>query len=104
MRERPPERAPGRRIVSALPVLLVVLGIADAARAQSPGAAKAGSVSPLLRTASDLGRAVPTERHRIAVGLELRNREALEAFLADIHDPTSPNYRRFLTQEEFNTR
>src|SRR5262249_48887012 len=102
MRGRPPGRGPGRQTASALPVLLMALGIGSTAWAQSPRVTKAGSMSPLVHAASDLGRAGPTERHRITVGLELRNRDALEAFLEDIHDPTSTNYRRFLTQEEFN--
>src|SRR5439155_3635092 len=36
------------------------------------------------------------------VSLGLRNRDALEAFLADVSNPDSPGYRHFLTQEEFN--
>jgi len=51
---------------------------------------------------TDLGRVPATERHQVVVGLELRNRAALDSFLIDVHDPASPRYHRFLSQDEFN--
>src|SRR5207247_683673 len=35
-------------------------------------------------------------------GLALRDRDAREAFLADVQDPASPRYAQFITQEEFD--
>jgi len=67
-----------------------------------PRALRASSVSPRLRETSDLGRAGRTEEHHVVLGLALRNREALETYLAEVQDPASPLYHRFLTQEEFN--
>src|SRR5947199_8515829 len=72
------------------------------ASAQSPLLVKAGSLSPLLAEATDVGRAPATEQHKVVLGLELRDRQDLDAFLIDVQDPSSPNYPRFLTQEEFN--
>src|SRR5206468_11336186 len=63
---------------------------------------RAGSLSPRLREASDHGRSDARGVHRIVVGLELRNRDVLDAFLAEVHDPASPNYGRFLSQAEFD--
>src|SRR4029077_10190191 len=60
------------------------------------------SLSPRLQDAVDGGRARRSDRHHVVVGLELRNRDALDAFLADVHDPASPRYGQFLTQDEFN--
>src|SRR5262245_46333721 len=65
---------------------------------------KAGSVSPLLSHAVDRGPAPANERHRVVVGLGLRNREDLEAFLVDVQDPRSPRYRRFLMPAQFAER
>src|SRR5206468_2673672 len=48
------------------------------------------------------GRSNPRARHRVVVGLALRNRDVLDAFLAEVHDPASPNYGRFLSQAEFD--
>jgi kumamolisin len=64
---------------------------------------RAQSVSPRLHEAVDLGRAPATERHRVVVALDLRNRAALEAFLADVQNPTSPRYQHFMTQDEFDS-
>jgi kumamolisin len=82
-------------------VALALAALAAPACAE-PRAVRPGSLSPLLPHAHDLGRAPRSERHHVLVGLELRNREALEAFLADVQDPASPRYHQFLTQEEFN--
>src|SRR5215470_16404867 len=67
-----------------------------------PSPAIGGSLSPRLHEATDRGRSNPSARHRVVVGLELRNRDVLDAFLAEVHDPASPNYGRFLSQAEFN--
>ncbi len=37
----------------------------------------------------------------LAIGLPLRNREALTNLLDQLYDPASPNFRRFLTPEQF---
>jgi len=82
-------------------VAALVVALCPAA-AHAAWVVKPGSVSPLLGRTTDRGRAASTTRRRIVVGLALRNRDDLDAFLADVHDPRSPRYGRFLTQEEFN--
>src|SRR5262249_40294008 len=72
------------------------------ARAQERAPTRQSSLSPLAAEAVDLGRAAPTQPHHVIVGLALRNGDDLEAFLNDVQDPASPNYARFLTQEQFN--
>jgi kumamolisin len=67
-----------------------------------PARIKVESASPRLREATILQREERTNQHSIVVGLELRNRDELERFLADVQNPGSPNYGRFLTQDEFN--
>src|SRR5271169_4984058 len=64
----------------------------------------ATSTSPRLRAAAVREREDPTNHHNIVVGLDLRNRADLEQFLADVQNPASPNYGRFLTEDEFNAR
>ena len=59
-------------------------------------------MSPLAGQATDLGRAPANFPLQIVVGLDLRNRAALEAFSADVSNPASPNFQHFLSQEEFN--
>src|SRR5262245_3412881 len=96
-----PTRTLGRRM---LPVIVAALSLRAAARAGGPRVVVPGSRSPLLASTIDHGRANPSDRHHVVVGLALRDREALETFLADVQDPASPAYHRFLTQAEFNAR
>jgi subtilase family serine protease len=83
-------------------VLSVLLLFASVAGAEQPRVGVPGSVSPLLGRAADAGRASPHDTREIVVSLNLRNRDALDALLMDIQDPSSPNYGKFLTQDEFN--
>jgi uncharacterized repeat protein (TIGR03803 family) len=41
------------------------------------------------------------EKLNLSIGLPLRNRETLTNMLQQIYDPASPNYRHYLTQEQF---
>src|SRR5215813_9612023 len=68
----------------------------------SAQAAAAGSRSPLAGHATNLGRAPAHFPLHILVGLDLHNKAALEAFIADVSDPASPHFQHFLSQDEFN--
>jgi subtilase family serine protease len=87
------------RIAAFLFALLLVRSTAGAAPSRSK---VHGSVSPNVAQSTDDGRESTSNKHEILVGLALRNRDALEAFLQDVQDPSSPRYGQFLTQEEFN--
>jgi subtilase family serine protease len=79
--------------------LVLVYSTANAASARKP---LHGSVSPNVADATDDGRESASTKHELFVGLALRNGDALEAFLQDVQDPSSPRYGRFLSQDEFN--
>ena len=88
-----------KTIARSLALVVLAAGLAAAPAAAAPGSR---SLSPRLKDARDLGRAPATERHRVVVSLDLRDRDGLEAFLADVQDPASPRYRQFLSQAEFD--
>jgi hypothetical protein len=48
-----------------------------------------------------MGRFPGTNRLNLAIGLPLRNEEALDNLLQQIYDPASPNFRQYLTPEQF---
>jgi subtilase family serine protease len=48
-----------------------------------------------------LGRLSATKQLNLAIGLPLRNQQALDSLLQQIYDPASPNYRHYLTPEQF---
>ncbi|MGA3283764.1 MAG: protease pro-enzyme activation domain-containing protein [Verrucomicrobiota bacterium] len=47
------------------------------------------------------GRLAETRHLHLAIGLPLRNPEALDDFLQQLYDPASPNFHQYLTPEQF---
>ena len=62
-----------------------------------------GHVPPGLARVQPLGRLEPLRRLNLAVGLPLRNRQALTHLLQAICDPASPRFRQYLTPEQFTS-
>ncbi|HUE29893.1 MAG TPA: S53 family peptidase, partial [Verrucomicrobiae bacterium] len=89
-----------RTIARSLALVGLTAAVAVTPVLAAPG--RSLSLSPHLKDAVDLGHAPATERHRVVVSLDLRDREGLEAFLADVQDPASPRYGQFLSQEAFD--
>ena len=56
------------------------------------------------RQLTPLDRLDPTRRLNLAIGLPLRNQEALNKFLQALYDPASPSYRKYLSPAEFTER
>ena len=63
-----------------------------------------GHVPAEAAHAAAVGRLPATNTLSLAVGLPVRDQAALTAFLQDIYDPASPNYRHYLTPEQFTER
>jgi hypothetical protein len=51
-----------------------------------------------------MGTLPGSQRLNLAIGLPLRNERDLDALLQQLYDPASPNYRRYLTPEQFTER
>ena len=60
--------------------------------------------SAIVQPGSLLGALSPTQTLPLAIALKPRNQAALDGFIGDIYDPTSPNYKHFLTPAEFTSR
>jgi subtilase family serine protease len=88
-----------RRISIAVQALAYLLVLGTCGRVL---AAPRPSLSSRIVEATTIRRALRTRHHRIVVSLDLRNRDALEAFLVALQDPGSPQYQHFLSQDEFN--
>jgi len=63
-----------------------------------------GHVSQKILTLRPLGRVPAATNLDLALGLPLRNREALTNLLDQLYDPSSPLYRQYLSSEEFTKR
>ena len=55
-------------------------------------------------TAQANGRLSENQAMSLNIVLPLRDRAGLEAFLSDVYNPSSANYRHFLTPQEFAAR
>src|SRR5665213_236682 len=63
-----------------------------------------GHVPSVLSQLKANGRLAATNQLRLAIGVALRDPAGLDDFLAQVYDPASPNYRRYLTPEAFTAR
>ncbi len=63
-----------------------------------------GHVLPQIKAIRAIGDLPATNEMRLALGVPLRDAAGLEVFLQSVSDPQSPNYRHYLTPEEFTAR
>src|SRR5215471_4819597 len=61
-------------------------------------------VPAAIASSRPVGRLNASDRMNLAIGLPLRNPEELETLLQQITDPTSANYRHYLTVGAFAAR
>jgi subtilase family serine protease len=89
--------------MKALVILSVSFGLlVGVAQAQGPQTLRTHLAAP---AGARLMGHVPAEQQlTVAMTLQLRNEPQLDAFLQQLSDPASPNYRHFLTVEQFTER
>jgi subtilase family serine protease len=63
-----------------------------------------GHIPEAVSHLQPMGRFPGTNRLNLAIGLPLRNQEALDNLLQQIYDPASPNFRQYLTPEQFTEK
>ena len=78
--------------------LLLPVGAADLQRLKS------SHVPAAVTRLTPIGALPASQRLNLAVSLPLRNEQELDALLQQLYDPVSPNYRRYLTPEQFTER
>ena len=95
---------PTRRRSRALTLALLSAAWVPLASAQTGRPALLGHVPKEVAVSRVVGPVPPETRMDLAVGLSLRNPDELESLLQQLYDPSSPNYRSFLTPAEFAER
>lgn len=60
-----------------------------------------GHVPPVAASLQSIGRLNPTNQIYLAIGLRLPDPQALLRFLDQLYDPQNPNFRHYLTPEQF---
>ena len=82
---------------------LTAVAVATVAGAQQRRALP-GHVPAAAARIAAIDRLPAAQSLNLAIGLPLRNPEALARFLRDLYDPASPNYRHYLTSEQFTEK
>ncbi|HXF09562.1 MAG TPA: protease pro-enzyme activation domain-containing protein, partial [Desulfuromonadaceae bacterium] len=85
-------------------VIMLAVLISLTAQGQPTRQALPEHVHQIASRLPPVGTVASTRRLRLAVGLPLRNQTELDAFLQSVSDPADPNYRHYLTPEEFAER
>ena len=83
---------------------LLAFGLPLAAGAASRQPLSGGHVPAAVARLAPAGSLPSSQRLNLAISLPLRNPEELDSLLQQLYDPASPNYRRYLTAEQFTTR
>src|SRR5271157_1595615 len=94
----------GTRASQQVSLLLLACSLASAAAEPVPTHRLTGHVPALVSGLAPTGRLPGERRLNLALGLPLRNRAALTNLLAELYDPASTNYHRYLTSEQFAER
>ena len=89
-----------------LALILVATGVAVYFSSTDPGLASdrqflQGHLSKIVSGLQPLGDFPGTNRLNLAIGLPLRNEQALDDLLRQIYDPASPQFHQYLTPEQF---
>ena len=86
-----------------VPAVLVLLSAATVARAAERQVLR-GHVPAAAARSQFVERLAPARHLALTIALPLRNRESLTNLLQQFYNPASPNYRRYLTPEQFAAR
>jgi len=93
---------PERFLAAAGAVLFVLFP--PASRAAERNLMSGGHVPAAVARLAPVGSLPASQRLNLAIGLPLRNPGGLDSLLQQLYDPASPNYRRYLTPEQFTER
>jgi subtilase family serine protease len=85
---------------------ILLAGICHVGRAQQSSQVLHNHVHPEVTTgqAPLVGSLPPQQRMNLSIVLPLRNQAELASLLQQLYDPSSPNFRRFLSVDQFTER
>jgi len=92
-----------RTTLFAIAALVPVVNIVCEAAPASPATHHVRDVV-LSGRAKSIGRLPATQQMRLVIVLPHTNEGALQSFLQDLYNPSSPSYRQYLTVEEFTSK
>ncbi|MFB7665253.1 protease pro-enzyme activation domain-containing protein [Kitasatospora sp. NPDC056138] len=91
-------------LAAPLPIIALAAAPAFAASAAAQPVALNGNVLPAVSHSTRTGEVAADRTITVAVSLGQRDTAGLDAFLAQVTDPKSPNYKHYLTVDQFAQR
>jgi subtilase family serine protease len=90
-------------VASLMLIAVSLLAMRVAVRAnQNSRTLLSGHTVPLIQQARLVQNASPAQQLNLSIGMQLRNSSDLDSLLSAINDPNSPQYRQYLTPDQFN--
>src|SRR5436309_3352649 len=90
-------------VASLMLIAVSLLAMREAVRAnQNSRTLLIGHTLPLIQQANLVQNASLTQQLNLSIGMRLRNSSYLDSLLSTIYDPNSPQYRQYLTPDQFN--
>jgi hypothetical protein len=90
-----------QRLFLIIGLCLTLFFPADASAQTGPRKILRGHVPAAVTRLQAQGLLAATNRLHLAIGLPLRNEAAFDDLLRQLYDPASPNFRKYLTPEQF---
>ena len=87
-------------------ILITIVGLLPATSGQAANDRRtlSGHVPEAVAKLQPTGRLAATNELRLAIGLASRDEQGLDTFIQSLSDPANPNYRHYLTPEQFTER
>lgn len=85
-------------------VVALAIGVGCVVSATAQTRALQGHVPAIVSQLTPIGRLPGTTNLHLAISLPLHNQTALASFLRQLYDPTSTNYKHYLTPEQFTAQ
>jgi hypothetical protein len=86
---------------ACLACMAILLSGGSAASTGGTEKTLSGHVPAVVKSLTPVGHLSGSNRLNLAIGLPLRNQDALNNFLQKVYDSASPNYHHYLTSEQF---
>jgi len=95
-----------RKSLSSPSIWLILLAVGFSLAFVQNAAAKELSqhTAKFVQTAPDMGPADPSQIITVKVHLKSQNQDQLSSFIQQLHDPTSPNFQKWLTPAQFKAQ
>jgi len=92
------------RMIGLCVVVVALIACATLPAVAASGAFIAHNTPNYVKTAKNLGTVNPASTIEVSVWLNPHNRAGMDALAASLYDPTSPNFRHFLTHAQIASK